>query len=293
MQFSQLVQFVITGIANGGIYALIALGFTLIYNSTQIINFAQGEFVVFGGLIAYSLYSTQVIPIPVVFVLTVVIVTIIGLVFERLVIFPLRRASIITLIIATIGVSLFLKTLAMLIWGKEAVTFPHFFGETPIRFLGASILPQHLFIVFITIVIVIALQLFFRRTVTGKAMLATSINSSAAQLMGINTSRMVLYSFGLSAAIGAVGGISITPLVFMSFDMGTHLALKGFAAAILGGLTNPVGAVLGGFLLGVIESVGAGVISSGYKEVIALMILLIALLFKSTGVFGKVGMRKK
>lgn len=293
MQSGKLLQFVITGIANGAIYALIALGFTLIYNSRQIINFAQGEFVIFGGLTASSLYMTQKLPMPAVFLLSVLIVTVMGIVFERLVIYPLRKAAMISVIIATIGMSIAFKTLAMLIWGKEAHSLPHFFGNEPIHILGASIIPQQIFIVLLTIFIVTLLQLFFRFTLTGKAMRAASISPTAARLMGINSSRMVLYSFALAAAVGAAAGVSIAPQVMMSFGSGTALGIKGFSAAILGGLVNPLGSVLGGFLLGIIESIGAGYISSAFKEAISLIVLLTVLLVRPTGLFEKIGLVKR
>ena len=293
MQSGKLLQFVITGIANGAIYALIALGFTLIYNSRQIINFAQGEFVVFGGMTATSLYMTHKLPMAAVFMLSVLIVTVMGILFERMVIYPLRKAAMISVIIATIGMSIALKTLAMLIWGKEALSLPHFFGNNPIKLFGASVIPQQIFIVILTVFIVTCLQLFFRYTVTGKAMRAASINPTAARLMGINSSRMVLYSFALAAAVGSAAGVAIAPQVMMSFGSGTALGIKGFSAAILGGLVNPLGSVLGGFLLGIIESIGAGYISSAFKEAIALIVLLTVLLVRPTGLFGNIGLVKK
>ena len=292
MLLSKILQFVITGVANGAIYALIALGFTLIYNSRQIINFAQGEFVVIGGMAAYTFYTTVHLPLPAALVAAILVVTLLGVAFERLVILPLKNAAAISLIIATIGMSIFLRTATMLIWGKEALTLPHFFGDKPFYLGGATILPQQLFIIAVTLVIVVGMQLFFRLTVTGKAMLAASMNPEAARLMGIRSERMVMYSFAFSAALGAVAGVSIAPLVMMSFGSGASLGIKGFSAAILGGLTNPLGAVLGGLSLGVIESVGAGLISSAFKEAIALVVLLVVLLVKPSGVFGKIGTRR-
>lgn len=286
------MQFVITGIANGAIYALIALGFTLIYNSRQIINFAQGEFVVIGGMAAYTYYATLHLPLWLAVILAVLSVTLLGVAFERLVILPLKNAASIALIIATVGMSILLRTASMIIWGKEALSLPHFFGDKPIIIFGATILPQQLFIIILAAVIVIAMQLFFRKTVTGKAMMAASINPEAASLMGIRSSRMVMYSFAFSAGIGAIAGVAIAPLVMMSFGSGASLGIKGFSAAILGGLTNPLGAVLGGITLGVIESVGAGLISSAFKEAIALIVLLAVLLIKPSGLFSKIGMRR-
>jgi branched-chain amino acid transport system permease protein len=286
------LQFVITGIANGAIYALIALGFTLIYNSRQIINFAQGEFVVIGGMAAYTYYATLHLPLWLAVILAVLSVTLLGVAFERLVILPLKNAASIALIIATVGMSILLRTASMIIWGKEALSLPHFFGDKPIVIFGATILPQQLFIIILAAVIVVAMQLFFRKTVTGKAMMAASINPEAASLMGIRSSRMVMYSFAFSAGIGAIAGVAIAPLVMMSFGSGASLGIKGFSAAILGGLTNPLGAVLGGLTLGVIESVGAGLISSAFKEAIALIVLLAVLLVKPSGLFSKIGMRR-
>lgn len=265
----------------------------MIYNARQIINFAQGEFVVIGGLAAYMFYATLHLPLPVALVLAVLSVTVLGIVFERLVVFPLRNAAAISLIIATIGMSILLRTLAMLIWGKEALSLPHFFGDKPFVVYGATVLPQQIFIIVITVILVIAMQLFFRFTVTGKAMLASSMNPSAARLMGINSSRMVMYSFAFAAALGAIAGVAIAPLVMMGFNSGAGLGIKGFSAAILGGLANPLGSVLGGFALGIIESLGAGFVSSAFKEAIALIVLLAVLLIKPSGVFGKIGMRRR
>lgn len=242
---------------------------------------------------AYTFYTTLHLPLPLALVLAVISVTIVGIAFERLVVFPLRNAAAISLIIATIGMSILLRTLAMLIWGKEALSLPHFFGDKPVIVFGATILPQQLFIIGITIIIVVAMQLFFRLTVTGKAMLATSMNPSAARLMGINSSRMVMYSFAFAAGLGAVAGVAIAPLVMMSFNSGAGLGIKGFSAAILGGLANPLGSVLGGFTLGVIESLGAGVISSAFKEAISLIVLLAVLLVKPSGVFGNIGLKRR
>lgn len=170
---------------------------------------------------------------------------------------------------------------------------PHFFGDKPFVVYGATVLPQQIFIIVITVILVIAMQLFFRFTVTGKAMLASSMNPSAARLMGINSSRMVMYSFAFAAALGAIAGVAIAPLVMMGFNSGAGLGIKGFSAAILGGLANPLGSVLGGFALGIIESLGAGFVSSAFKEAIALIVLLAVLLIKPSGVFGKIGMRRR
>ncbi|MHB8842437.1 MAG: branched-chain amino acid ABC transporter permease [Candidatus Aquicultor sp.] len=286
MQFDQFMQYLISGITSGSIYALIALGFTLIYNSTQLINFAQGEFVMLGGLITVSLYTAAGLPLVLAIIIAIVIVTAIGVIFERLAIRPLRNSSIITLIIVTVGASILFKNVAMILWGRDPQTLPPFTGDKPISVLGASVVPQNLWVVGILLITVILLQVFYKRSIIGKAMKACSINPSAARLMGINPSFIVMLSFAMSAAFGAVAGILITPISMTSYSVGSFLGLKGFAGAVLGGLGNPLGAVAGGLLLGVLESLSVGVIDSGYKDAIAFLILLLVLFLKPSGILG-------
>ncbi|MCL4555252.1 MAG: branched-chain amino acid ABC transporter permease, partial [Actinobacteria bacterium] len=257
MSFDQFLQYISSGITSGSIYALTALGFTLIYNSTDIINFAQGEFVMLGGLVAISMHEWGA-PLPLAFLVAVALVGIVGVIFEQLAIRPLLSAGVLAQIIVTIGASLAIRTVAMLIWGRESLPLPPFSGDSPIVILGASILPQTLWVLGLTLVIVVALQLFYRRTLTGKAVRACSVNPTAARLMGISYSRVVLLSFGLSAAISAAGGVMIAPVSFMSYSAGALIGLKGFAACILGGLGNPVGAVAGGLILGILEALTVG-----------------------------------
>lgn len=289
---SQILQYVISGISVGSIYALVALGFNIIYNTTGIINFAQGEFVMLGGMIAASLVGIFSIPLPVAFLLAVLIVTAVGALFERLAIQPLKNPSVIVLIIITIAGSILLKGIAMFIWGKQTYFLRSFSGDSPIRIFGATILPQTLWILGITAVVVVLLNLFFNFSLLGKAMRAVSSNRMAASLVGINVRKMVLFSFALSAAIGAIGGVIVAPIALMDYERGTMLALKGFAAAVLGGIGNFHGAVVAGLLLGVLEALGSGLISSHYKDALALMILLLVLFLKPSGIFGSAQVSK-
>jgi branched-chain amino acid transport system permease protein len=284
--FSQIVQFLLTGITIGTIYGMVALGFNIIYNATGIINFAQGEFVMLGGM--FMVWFTTVLKIPMIaaFALSVIMVTLIGALFERLAIYPLKRPSVLILIMITLAGSIIMKGSAMLFWGKETYTLPHFSGEEPFYLFGATILPQTLWILGIMFVVVIILAGFFNFTMLGKAMRACAVNPTAASLVGISVKKMVLLSFALSAALGATAGIIITPIALMEYDRGAILALKGFAAAVLGGLGNGVGAVVAGLLIGILESLGAGLISSGYKDAIALLVLLLVLFVKPSGIFG-------
>jgi branched-chain amino acid transport system permease protein len=265
---------------------MVAIGFNIIYNSTGIINFAQGEFVMLGGLVMVFLTLSLKIPMLIGFFVAVAIVTLIGLLFERLAIHPLKNPSVLVLIIITIGASIVFKGAAMLIWGKDTYALPHFSGETPIEIAGATLQPQTLWILGIICLAVLLLTLFFNLTIIGKAMRACAYNRRAASLMGINVKQMVLLSFGLSAALGAIAGIIVTPIAFMDYDRGSLLALKGFGVAVLGGLGNNVGAVVAGFIIGILEAMSAGFISSHYKDAVALVVLLTLLFVKPTGLFG-------
>lgn len=289
---SVLFQYLITGVTIGSVYAMVAVGFNIIYNVTEIINFAQGEFVVLGGLIMVMIqvwFSLHIVPA---FILTILMVVLVGILLDRLAIRPIRQPSVVTLIIATIGASMIIRGSAMFIWGKDPYDLPAFSGREPIAFLGAVIQPQALWIIGFLILVVILLTLFFERSILGKAMRACADNSEAATLVGINVNNMILLSFGLSAAIGALAGIGVTPMALMEYDRGAMLAIKGFAALILGGLGSFPGAVLGGLILGLIESLGAGYVSSGYKDAFALIILLLLLFIKPSGLLGNVTIAK-
>ncbi len=288
----QLFQYLITGITVGSVYAMVAVGFNIIYNVTEIINFAQGEFVMLGGLIMVFFHVVMGLSLIMAFPATVILVTLVGILLDRLAIRPIRQPSVLTLIIATIAASILIKGAAMFIWGKDPYDLPAFSGRNPITVFGAVIQPQYLWVIGFLIVIVIILSIFFNRTIIGKAMSACADNPNAASLVGINVKQMILLSFALSAAIGAVAGITVTPISLMEYDRGAMLAVKGFGAAILGGLGSFPGAILGGLIMGTIESFGAGVISSGYKDAFALIVLLIVLFFKPSGVLGSIEISK-
>ncbi|MCG6944844.1 MAG: branched-chain amino acid ABC transporter permease [Deltaproteobacteria bacterium] len=284
----QLVQYLFTGVTVGSIYAMVAVGFNIIYNVTDIINFAQGEFVMLGGLIMVFFTVTAKLPLPLAFVLTVAAVTGVGALMERFTIHPLKNASVLTMIIVTIAVSILFKGIAMFIWGKDPYIFPPFSGSKPLFIYGAAIQTQTLWVLFMTAVMVVLMTIFFKKTRYGKAMLACADNPEAARLVGIRVNTMILISFALSAAIGAVAGAVMTPISLMEYDRGALLALKGFGAAVLGGLGSFYGAVVAGVLLGIIESMCAGLVSSGYKDAVALILLLLVLYVRPSGLFGNV-----
>ena len=283
---SQLLQYTITGITIGSVYAMVALGFNIIYNVTEVINMAQGEFVMLGGLVMVFVHVTLGLPLVVAFGATIVLVTLIGLLLDRTAIRPVKQPSALTLIIATIAASIIIKGIAMVIWGKDPFDLPAFSGRDPILIGGAAIQPQYLWVIGFLLLTVIGLSFFFNKTIAGKAMNACSDNPDAARLVGINAQHMVLLSFALSAAIGAVAGITMTPIALMEYDRGAMLAIKGFGAAILGGLGSFPGAILGGLILGLIESLGAGLLSSGYKDAYALIVLLAVLFARPSGIMN-------
>jgi len=282
----QLIQYAVTGLTVGSIYALVAIGFNIIYNVTEIINFAQGEFVMLGGLFMVFFATVLDMALPLAFLMTMTAVMATGIMMERLAIFPAKNASVLTMIIITIACSILLKGAAMYGWGKDPFTLPPFTDRKPFVFMGAAVFPQSIWVVVTTLVVVFFLTMFFKRTKFGKAMIASSDNRDAAQLMGIDVKTMVMLSFGLSAAIGAVAGMVITPISLMEYDRGALLGLKGFGAAVLGGLGHFYGAVVAGFTVGLIESFCAGLVSSGYKDAAGLLVLLLVLFVKPSGLFG-------
>jgi branched-chain amino acid transport system permease protein len=282
------LQYVAGGLTAGAIYALVALGFSIVYNASHAINFAQGEFVMVGGMCAVSLVGTG-LPLAVAVPLALAGAVLVGLLVQRFALEPAQaggRADVVTLIIITIGVALFLRGLAQLVWDKRIHSLPAFSGDAPLQFMGATVLPQSLWVLGGAALAVGALSWFFGRTLFGKAMLATSYNPLAAQLVGINTRTVLFVSFGLAGMLGALAGVLIAPITFTSYDSGIMLGLKGFAAAMLGGLGSFNGAVLGGLLLGLAEALGAGFVSSAYKDVIAFVVLLAVLFFMPGGLRG-------
>ncbi len=282
---SQLLQFLFSGLTVGATYALAALGFAIIYNASGVINFAQGEFIMLGGMAAVALAALG-LPLPLAVVLAVVVTGLAGVLIEKFAIEPAGRADVVPLIIITIGASLVVRGLVQVTLGKGTHSLPAFSGEQPLAVAGATLLPQSLWVVGVAAVVVAALAWFFGRTSQGKAMLATSHNKLAAELVGISTRSVLRLSFVLSGALGAVGGILVAPITYTSYDMGIMLGLKGFVAATLGGLGSGLGAVVGGLLLGVLEALTAGYISSAYKDAMPFVLILLVLFFMPRGLFG-------
>lgn len=284
---ADLGQLLLAGIGTGSIYALIALGFNIIFKATDAINFAQGEWVMMGGMIAAALYGAGKMPLFAACIGAVVAVAVVGLLSERLVVRQIRRPSPLVVTLVTIGIAICTKSLVMLVLGKNPAGLPAFSGDKPIHLGGASIQPQTLWIIGIAGAIMIAAHVFFSRSVLGKSMRAAAAEPEAAALVGISPRLAMLVSFGIAAAVGAIAGVIITPLTLTSFDHGTVLGFKGFSAAMLGGLGSLPGALVGGLVLGLLESLASGLLSSAFKDAVAFVVLLLVLFVRPAGLIGR------
>lgn len=282
---AQFLQFLFSGITVGAVYALSALGFTLVYNASGVINFAQGEFIMLGGMSTVAFLALG-LPLWAAILLAVLCTVLVGFALDKFAIEPAKNAEVLTVIIITVGASIFIRGLTSIFMGKDQHSLPSFSGDDPIAILGATLLPQSLWVIGVMLLVVLALGWFFSRTLLGKALLATSCNPLAAKLVGINTNFALLLSFGLSAMLGAVGGILVAPITLTSYDVGIMLGLKGFVAAVLGGLGSGPGAIAGGLLLGIAEAMAAGYISSEYKDAVPFILILLILFFMPRGLFG-------
>jgi branched-chain amino acid transport system permease protein len=281
-----ILQYLLSGITKGSIYAVVAIGFNLIYSATGVLNFAQGEFVMLGGMVAVTL--AHFVPLPVAVTGAVVVVAVLGCVLEILFFRRLRRHSILHLIIITIGLSIVIQEVALHLWDEKVRSLPYFTGNevSSIKFFGAAISPQVLWVLGTVGVAVAMLHVFLKYTLPGRAMRACSSNPQAAMLAGINIPNMRTLSFGLSAALGALAGCVISPITMTHYEMGAPLAIKGFAAAILGGLGNPMAAVAGGLLVGLLEALSVSKLPAAYNDVSAFAILLLVLFIRPHGLFG-------
>lgn len=288
---AEFLQLLFSGLTVGAVYGLVALGFTLIYNASDVINFAQGDFVMIGGMGTVFL-SAAGVPLPLAALLAVLAAIGVGLLLHRLAIEPARGASPVALIMITIGASIFIKGIAQIVFDKQFHALPAFTGSDPIAIGGATILPQSLWVVAGALILFGALHAFLNRTLLGKAMRATAANRLAARLVGINVRVILALAFGVSAAIGAIAGVLVTPITLTRYDIGTLFALKGFAAAMVGGMGHPFGAVVGGLLIGLLEAFAAGYLSSTYKDGIAFVAILLVLTLLPRGLFGSASVER-
>lgn len=286
---THLLQILVSGVGVGFIYGLIGIGYCVIYNASGIVNFAQGAFVMLGGIVTHVLLTRAGWPLPLAAVGATLIVALLGVAIERLVVRPLwnRNATMFVMILATLAVQIVLERATLILVGDQPKTLPNFTELPPVRIGTIAISYQLIWIAATSLLLVALLAAFFARTRTGKAMRACAINREAAALHGIPVSRMLAYSFALSAGLGAIAGILITPTQYTAFNVGVPFAISGFIAAILGGFGNALGAFFGGIMLGVAQALAVVLFGAGFKNVAALSILLVFLLVRPAGIFGK------
>ena len=287
VDFTFLGQTILNGLSVGCIYGLIGIGFCVIYNASGIVNFAQGAFVMLGGMLTYILLSWNV-PFILAAILATMVVALVGVIIERIVVRPLwdRKATMFVMILATLAVQIVIERATLLIVGDQPKSIPVFTDLPPMRLLGVALSYQTLWIFGTSLILIVSLATFFKRTLVGRAMRACAINREAAALQGIKVSQMLALSFALSAALGAIAGILVTPTQFTAFNVGTPFAISGFIAAIVGGFGRPFGAFLGGLTLGLAQALAVFSLGSGLKNVAALSVLLIFLFLRPSGILG-------
>lgn len=281
-----IAQLLVAGIGTGSIYALIALGFNVVFKSTGAMNFAQGEWVVMGGMISALLFAATS-NIGLACLLAVLIVTVVGILSERLVIWPLRRPNTLLITLVSIGLAIFTRSLVMLLLGKQPVGYPGFSRVSTLVLGGVAVQTQTLWIIGLTIAFLIVMHLFFERSILGKALRAAAADRDAAAIVGVRVEMTVMLSFAIAAFAGALAGAIITPLTLSSYDQGAMFGFKGFSAAMLGGVGSLPGAVVGGLALGLLEAFGSFYISSDFKDAIAFAVLLMILFVRPSGLLGR------
>jgi branched-chain amino acid transport system permease protein len=288
-ELSYFPQIALSGVAVGCIYGLIGIGFCVIYNASGIVNFAQGAFVMMGGMIAHSALQRLGLPLVLAAALATILVAGAGIVIERIVVRPLwhRNATMFVMILATLAAQIVVERMTLIIAGDQPRSLPQFSDLPPLRLGGIAVSYQFLWIVAVSLALIGLLDQFFKRTRTGKAMRACAVNREAAALQGINVARMLALSFALSAALGAIAGVLITPTQYTAFNVGVPFAISGFIAAVVGGFGRPLGAFMGGIMLGLAQSTAIVAFGAGLKNVAALSVLLIFLFIRPGGILGE------
>jgi branched-chain amino acid transport system permease protein len=282
------IQVIIASLSVGGIYALVALGFTIIYSASNVMNFAQGEFAMLGALVGVTAVSTLQLPYLLALPVTLLVVAAIGMTLGNFIVLPLmRRAVPLDFVIATlIAVSLFLRHGSALLWGKEERYAAPPLGDEFLTLGGLNFDPQSFLVIGATAIALLATWYFYRGTVTGRSFQAAAINREAASLMGIDPDRALVVAIGVSAALGGLAGLLYSPLTNASPYMGVDLGLRGIAAAIIGGLGSPAGAVAAGFLVAFLELIASTYIAAEYRDAITFLFMLLVLGVRPSGLFS-------
>ena len=270
------------------IYALLAFGYNITFATSKTLNFALGNFLMIGGVVSFVLYGTHHLPFAVTLAAIVAMGLVGGIVLQKVAIDPsLRTKSSYNWILATLAVGIILRNAAEVFWSTDDVKLPSPLGDDPVRIAGVGVYPQEILIICVSLAIVIGVETFKRRTIFGKAILAVSEDKDTASLMGINQKRVISFSFMLSTAIACVGGLLVGPVTLVSATMGTLIAVKAYAVSIIGGLESGAGVLLGGVVIGLAESLTARYVSTGYKDIPGFVLLIVILLVRPNGIFGR------
>jgi branched-chain amino acid transport system permease protein len=286
-----LASQVVSGLATGCVYALVALGFVLIFKATDVVNFAQGEFVMASGFISYTLLIWYGLPYWVVFFITIPLSSVMGVVLERVVVRPIMDAPIFSIVIATIGASTIMRSTAGIVYGYDVLPLQTIFSKDPIRLSVFNFTIMDVGVISFSLAIMLALYLFFKLTKTGMAMRATAQSQAAARLMGVSVKQIFSLTWAISAGISGVAGVLIAPIIYLDPNLGI-IAVKAFAGAILGGFGSIPGAIIGGMLLGVLENLSGYFFNAGIKQVSTYILLILVLIVKPSGLFGAATMKK-
>ncbi|MHB1159456.1 MAG: branched-chain amino acid ABC transporter permease [Chloroflexota bacterium] len=282
-----LLQILVSGLAMGSIYGLVALGFVLLVNAADIINFAQGEFVMLGAFLVFTFAELWAVPFLPALLLVVAVMAIFGLVMERVAYRPLQNTNAVTIIISTLGISVFLQNLALRTWGSVPEYFGMPFGRQMIDLGTIRLVPQHLLILVVTAALVLLQHWFFHNTRLGKLMRATAQDKNTARLLGVNIGLMTALTFALASALGGLAGVLLAPTFYISVEMGVRVGIKAFVASIIGGWGSIPGAMIGGLVIGLVEVLAAAYVSSLYKDVFAFLVLILFLVVMPRGIFGE------
>lgn len=289
MPSTLILQSALAGITNGFVYALVGLGIAVVFRGTRIINAMQGEFALIGGMVAYLVLERFGLPLPVAFLAGMLAGGALGWSIERLLVRPTRKrgASEEGYLLLTLGIAFAISAGVLYFFGRDARILPGIGGEGSQVLFDAAIRVHAIWLIAISALVMLVLRVFYSRTLIGLSMMAASIDEEGAATTGINVPRMRSLTFLLGGLVGGLAGVLVSPLITIQYEMGLLLTLKGFAAAILGGLTNPFGAVVGGLTLGIVESLAVLYVSSGYKDVIAMTILIVIMILMPDGILGR------
>ena len=282
-----LLQILISGLAMGSVYGLVALGFVLLVNAADIINFAQGEFVMLGAFLVFTFAELWGIPYLPAIVMVMAAMALFGMVMERIAYRPLRNTNTATIIVSTLGISVFLQNMALRVWGSVPEYFGQPFGRQIIDLGGIRLVPQHLLILVVTGLLVLLQHWFFHSTRLGKLMRATAQDKQTARLLGVNIGLMTSLTFAMASALGGLAGILLAPTFYISVEMGVRVGIKAFVASIIGGWGSIPGALVGGLVIGLVEVLAAAYVSSLYKDVFAFVVLIAVLVLMPRGIFGE------